>query len=197
MWCGAGLGSDDRGGFPIRKQASEATTLLLFIIELQPSSSSSSSITKIIAVHQFSPSTNMARTKKKRKSTAQHTQNPPPARPLPMDGRRQVSYEDLEVNPTPPVPRHMVSYASSDDDDEADETSSSKTKTPKDEPSPAEIRHKILSRESDGTYDAIRAQPRTDPTYGQVGAFPGLDTYQYAPFYGPANDGLDYLRMVR
>ena len=39
-----------------------------------------------------------------------------------------------------------------------------------------------------------------DPTYGQRGAFPGLDD---APiegdelFYGPAGDGLEYLRMVR
>lgn len=110
-----------------------------------------------------------------------------------MDGRRHVSYEDLETMPTPPVPRHMVSYASSDD--EAEETS--KADTVADELSPAEHRHRIMSRESDGTYDANRAQPRTDLTYGQVGAFPGLDTYQFAPFYGPANDGLDYLRMVR
>lgn len=43
------------------------------------------------------------------------------------------------------------------------------------------------------------AQSKIDPTYGQRGAFPGLD----APggeddlFYGPASDGLEYLRMVR
>ncbi|MCJ1309229.1 hypothetical protein MMC25_002886 [Agyrium rufum] len=38
-----------------------------------------------------------------------------------------------------------------------------------------------------------------DPTYGQHGAFPGLEDYRDGgePFYGPANDGLDYLRMVR
>lgn len=41
-------------------------------------------------------------------------------------------------------------------------------------------------------------QPRVDPTYGQRGAFPGLDERKEDPlFYGPANDGLEYLRMVR
>ncbi len=41
------------------------------------------------------------------------------------------------------------------------------------------------------------AQPKIDPNYGQRGAFPGLDEGPDEPFYGPANDGLDYLRMVR
>ena len=40
---------------------------------------------------------------------------------------------------------------------------------------------------------------RIDPTYGQRGAFPGLDdsNVENELFYGPANDGLEYLRMVR
>ena len=42
-------------------------------------------------------------------------------------------------------------------------------------------------------------EPRIDPTYGQRGAFPGLDDSHTDNelFYGPANDGLEYLRMVR
>lgn len=41
-------------------------------------------------------------------------------------------------------------------------------------------------------------QPRVDPKYGQRGAFPGLDDGDDdGLFYGPANDGLEYLRMVR
>ncbi|KAL9594049.1 MAG: hypothetical protein Q9179_005579, partial [Wetmoreana sp. 5 TL-2023] len=38
-----------------------------------------------------------------------------------------------------------------------------------------------------------------DPTYGQRSAFPGLDdpAEEDALFYGPASDGLEYLRMVR
>ncbi len=43
------------------------------------------------------------------------------------------------------------------------------------------------------------AQARIDPTYGQRGAFPGLDdpAGEDELFYGPANDGMEYLRMVR
>jgi len=115
---------------------------------------------------------------------------------MPSDGRRQVSYEDLEINPTPPVPRHMVSYASSNGEEEADDALRADAAQDEDDQA-GERRHKIMSRESDGTYDTNRAQPRMDVTYGQFGAFPGLDSYQYAPFYGPANDGMDYLRMVR
>ena len=41
---------------------------------------------------------------------------------------------------------------------------------------------------------------RLDPVYGQHGAFPGLDDNDGEEdelFYGPASDGLQYLRMVR
>lgn len=43
------------------------------------------------------------------------------------------------------------------------------------------------------------SQPRIDPTYGQRGAFPGLDDANDGDglFYGPASDGIEYLRMVR
>lgn len=42
-------------------------------------------------------------------------------------------------------------------------------------------------------------QPRVNPTYGQRGAFPGLDDDpdDEKIFYGPASDGLEYLQMVR
>ncbi|KAL9632131.1 MAG: hypothetical protein Q9164_005513, partial [Protoblastenia rupestris] len=42
-------------------------------------------------------------------------------------------------------------------------------------------------------------QSKIDATYGQRGAFPGLDDTSANDelFYGPANDGLEYLRMVR
>ena len=41
-------------------------------------------------------------------------------------------------------------------------------------------------------------RPRNDPFYGQKSAFPGLDTGgDDELFYGPAEDGLEYLRMVR
>lgn len=43
------------------------------------------------------------------------------------------------------------------------------------------------------------SESRIDPTYGQRGAFPGLDDSNNDEelFYGPASDGLEYLRMVR
>ncbi|CRG85757.1 hypothetical protein PISL3812_02776 [Talaromyces islandicus] len=41
-------------------------------------------------------------------------------------------------------------------------------------------------------------RPRVDPVYGQRSAFPGLDDLDSGQlFYGPAEDGLEYLRMVR
>ncbi len=47
--------------------------------------------------------------------------------------------------------------------------------------------------------DTASVQPRIDPTYGQRGAFPGLDDVDGEDdlFYRPASDGLEYLRMVR
>ena len=47
---------------------------------------------------------------------------------------------------------------------------------------------------------SYKIQPAVDPTYGQRGAFPGLDDISKGDdelFYGPASDGLEYLRMVR
>ena len=43
------------------------------------------------------------------------------------------------------------------------------------------------------------SQSRIDPTYGQRGAFPGLENTDDDDglFYGPATDGLEYIRMVR
>lgn len=40
-------------------------------------------------------------------------------------------------------------------------------------------------------------RPRNHPIYGQKSAFPGLDDGRDELFYGPAEDGLEYLRMVR
>ncbi|KAL9012440.1 MAG: hypothetical protein Q9173_002790 [Seirophora scorigena] len=50
-----------------------------------------------------------------------------------------------------------------------------------------------------GTSEDATSKAPVDPTYGQRSAFPGLDdtVEEDALFYGPANDGLEYLRMVR
>ncbi|EQL34051.1 hypothetical protein RJ035_000720 [Blastomyces gilchristii] len=49
------------------------------------------------------------------------------------------------------------------------------------------------------TPTTTRPQPRNDPVYGQKHAFPGLDdpVDEDQLFYGPAEDGIEYLRMVR
>lgn len=45
--------------------------------------------------------------------------------------------------------------------------------------------------------DEDEEAPRVDQYTGQTGAFPGLGDDDGQLFYGPAVDGLDYLRMVR
>lgn len=68
--------------------------------------------------------------------------------------------------------------------------------------------YKFIPREEDNddySKPSLGVQPRLDPTYGQRGAFPGLDDAEAGEgqegdeslFYGPASDGLEYLRMVR
>lgn len=50
----------------------------------------------------------------------------------------------------------------------------------------------------EGSEDRPGALQTLDPTYGQRGAFPGLnDRNEDSLGYGPANDGLKYLCMVR
>ncbi|KAL8971991.1 MAG: hypothetical protein Q9197_002984 [Variospora fuerteventurae] len=50
-----------------------------------------------------------------------------------------------------------------------------------------------------GTSEDATSKAQVDPTYGQRSAFPGLDdpVEEDVLFYGPASDGLEYLRMVR
>lgn len=56
----------------------------------------------------------------------------------------------------------------------------------------------ILSEAEDGSVGFYKETPRVDPSSGLRTAFPGLEEDDHGqPFYGPANDGLDYLRMVR
>lgn len=71
-----------------------------------------------------------------------------------------------------PYKRSRVSYA---DDDNEDNAQASQP--------PAAMTHE---------------RPRNNPLYGQKSAFPGLDAgLEGELFYGPADDGLEYLRMVR
>ena len=49
----------------------------------------------------------------------------------------------------------------------------------------------------DGLPSFKAASGYIDASTGQRGAFPGLEEYGDEFFCGPANDGMDYLRMVR
>ena len=65
--------------------------------------------------------------------------------------------------------------------------------------SPAKRMRQDFSSQRDGSIIAPTGSRTTDPTYGQSYAFPGLETENGTEeiFYGPAEDGLEYLRMVR
>lgn len=74
------------------------------------------------------------------------------------------------------------------------------TSSPETDDSPASKRLRpLLEVESDDGFDHpfSKQQPRSDPIYGQKGAFPGLEDDDDELFYGPPSDGLEYLRMVR
>ncbi|KAF7587874.1 hypothetical protein BBP40_006610 [Aspergillus hancockii] len=70
------------------------------------------------------------------------------------------------------------------------------------ESSPYAKRHRLSYAEEDEDNMAPAVtpheRPRNHPIYGQKSAFPGLDTTgDDELFYGPAEDGMEYLRMVR
>ncbi|KAK2839332.1 hypothetical protein FQN49_006240 [Arthroderma sp. PD_2] len=73
---------------------------------------------------------------------------------------------------------------------------------PSDGSSPAKRTRPPIPLEDEGEESSSRLQhqqPRSDPVFGQRHAFPGLDDgpQDGELFYGPADDGLEYLRMVR
>lgn len=63
---------------------------------------------------------------------------------------------------------------------------------------PHSKRARVVGEDHETNGDAA-SKAQVDPTYGQRSAFPGLDdtAEEDALFYGPASDGLEYLRMVR
>lgn len=61
-------------------------------------------------------------------------------------------------------------------------------------------RRRFGDNDSDEDRRSSAPVSHVDPTYGQRGAFPGLDEPSEGHeeyFYGPATDGFEYLRMVR
>lgn len=65
---------------------------------------------------------------------------------------------------------------------------------------PSSKRLRISNEDGSDTASSLSSQerPRNNPIYGQKSAFPGLDDGgDEQLFYGSADDGLEYLRMVR
>ncbi|KAL8778801.1 MAG: hypothetical protein Q9213_007236 [Squamulea squamosa] len=60
-------------------------------------------------------------------------------------------------------------------------------------------RHRLLLDDEAENNTDLSTKAQVDPIYGQRSAFPGLDSPEGEDnlFYGPAEDGLEYLRMVR
>jgi hypothetical protein len=68
---------------------------------------------------------------------------------------------------------------------------------PDDSPHPPERSSTRVTQLDYESEEESRETPRFNERVGQAGAFPGLGADDVEPFYGPASDGIDYLRMVR
>ena len=67
---------------------------------------------------------------------------------------------------------------------------------------PAKKSRSSVSLDDEGDTDSddpqdVQEQPRFNPDVGLPNAFPGLQAGGDELFYGPAADGIEYLRMVR
>ena len=72
------------------------------------------------------------------------------------------------------------------------------TSSPELDDSPPPKRRLSSSPSEYQTHDhASKERPQINQSFGQVNAIPGLGTDDGELFYGPATDGIDYLRMVR
>lgn len=74
------------------------------------------------------------------------------------------------------------------------------TSSPEASPPPDRKRHVSLVPSVDSDFEdpqISKEKPQLNQTVGQTGAFPGLGADDDEPFYGPAGNGIDYLRMVR
>lgn len=111
--------------------------------------------------------------------------------------RQQLSYADLDdsAETGPAAPTVGTSHEPEPEHNESDGHES----TGHGEYGATE--HKKVARKQNSDKhqnNSNNKRPRVDPVYGQRSAFPGLDDHDSDQlFYGPAEDGLEYLRMVR
>lgn len=75
------------------------------------------------------------------------------------------------------------------------------TSSPESESPPPKRSRQVIESDDDSEQDDNvpkgHEKSRVDASTGQKGAFPGLDDDTDELFYGPASDGIEYLRMVR
>lgn len=106
--------------------------------------------------------------------------------------RQQISYDDLDESIHSPsiVRPEPTRNKTTDDVNDASEN----------EDEGVDPEHEIKNTVSNKQNKRQRQnqQPRVDPVYGQRSAFPGLDDIGLDELlYGPPEDGLEYLRLVR
>ena len=110
-----------------------------------------------------------------------------PKAPASLQDRRTVSYA-TDSDDEPPK-RAQLSHATSRIPEHAQDVQDATPAGPY-----SYTKEKRLEM---GKKDLSKARPRSDATFGQMSAFPELDMEGDEEFYGPADDGLGYLRMVR
>jgi hypothetical protein len=104
--------------------------------------------------------------------------------------RQQISYDDLDDSVhSPPVVRPEPTRNDLQDDvADASENESTLGINSKN----------VTTSNKQNNRQRHSQQPRVDPVYGQRSAFPGLDDAgSHELLYGPPEDGLEYLRLVR
>jgi hypothetical protein len=112
--------------------------------------------------------------------------------------RKQGASSELETSSAfAKRARRQISYADLEEEDVGDVNSSPITRD--DDGDEYEQDQEEIGTRRDNRNQSHSKRPRSDPVYGQKSAFPGLDDPYGSDelFYGPAEDGLEYLRMVR
>jgi hypothetical protein len=116
------------------------------------------------------------------------------------DKRKQGASTELEnTSASPKRVRRQVSYADLEDEDLGEVNRSHNTRDEDENEYEEEQGQEEVETKSDQPHQSPSRHPRSHPVYGQKSAFPGLDDLDGPGelFYGPAEDGLEYLRMVR
>lgn len=107
--------------------------------------------------------------------------------------RQQISYDDLDdsVHLPPVVRPEPTRNEPADDVADAPEYEG-------DEVNVGNNSRNVTASNKQTNRQRHNQQPRVDPVYGQRSAFPGLDDAGSDELlYGPPEDGLEYLRLVR